>query len=291
MLSEAAHRSLVFTSAGDHGNLAHWLRGERSFDLWVTYYGDVPGRYAAISDYYDERRGSKFGNLKFAYETWPEIFARYEAVLVMDDDILISASAINRLFQFRHEYDFWLLQPAFSPIGRTSWPLTRVHRQCVLRYTNFVEMTCPLFRRDKLDAFMAVYDPALVSYGTDWWFMSVLGEEIEGKVAVIDAIVCVNPHTRSKAGVREIRRLITKEQAQASWESISQEHGLSRRSNHEFGRVMKPLPARWLALSFQALVDGYVTARRWARTIGPLARTLRPAPERVAQQKRPRGDR
>ncbi len=35
-----------------------------------------------------------------------------------------------------------------------------------LRYTNFIEMARPLFRQDKLDAFMAVYDPELVGYGT-----------------------------------------------------------------------------------------------------------------------------
>ncbi|MDB6105168.1 MAG: hypothetical protein JWO52_5167 [Gammaproteobacteria bacterium] len=28
-----------------------------------------------------------------------------------------------------------------------------------LRYTNLIENTCPLPRRDRLDAFMAVYDP------------------------------------------------------------------------------------------------------------------------------------
>ena len=29
-------------------------------------------------------------------------------------------------------------------------------------------MACPLFRRDELDAFMRVYGPDRVCYGTDW---------------------------------------------------------------------------------------------------------------------------
>lgn len=49
--------------------------------------------------------------------------------------------------------------------------INTVHPTAKLRYTNFVEMACPLFRRDELDAFMSVYDPDLVGYGTDRWFL------------------------------------------------------------------------------------------------------------------------
>ena len=262
------HRNLVFTSAGDNANLESWIRGRADFDLWITYYGHTPGRYATTGDYYEERRGSKFGNLKDAYETRPEVLARYDAVFVLDDDIVISAKAINRLFELRDHHDLWLLQPAFSPLGRISWNLTRVRRQCALRYTNFVEMACPMFRRDKLDEFMAVYDPALVSYGTDWWYMNVLGRHIEGKVAIVDAITCINPHTRSKGGIREIGRLIGNEQAKANWEKISIKYGLSRPVNREFGRIMKPIPQRWFGMLLSVPVEAFAWLRSAVRNLG-----------------------
>ena len=258
-------RNLVYTSAGDKANLDRWLRGRRNFDLWVTYYGDVPGSYASTGEFYNVRSGSKFGNLKFAYDTWPERFSRYDAVFVMDDDILISTDAINRLFEIRAAHDFWALQPAFSPLGKISWDITRAQWQCVLRFTNFIETTCPLFRRDKLDAFMTVYDPALISYGTDWWFVDVLGDDIDGKVAVIDAITCINPHDRSKGGVREISRLASHEQTIANWEEVKRKYGLSRRQNYEFGKVMKPKPGRWLSIIFHMPLELYVSARSHAR--------------------------
>ncbi len=272
--TETTKRNLVYTSAGDRSNLEHWLRGRRDFDLWVTYYGDVPGRYETAGEYYNERKGSKLNNLKFAYETWPERFPGYDAVFVMDDDILISTDAINRLFKLRAEYDLWILQPAFSPLGKISWGITRAQWNCRLRFTNFVETTCPLFRRDKLDAFIKIYDPALISYGTDWWFMEVLGNDIEGKVAIIDAIPCINPHDRTKGGVREIGRLVSHEKTVENWEEIKARYGLSRKPNREFGRVLKPIPERWLSVIAHIPIEGYVFARRQARIVRDAIRRL-----------------
>ena len=75
-------RNLVFTSAGDWSNISGWLTGRRNFDLWISYYGDEPGRDADVADFYNVRRDAKFGNLKFVYDTWPRLPAPYEAVLV-----------------------------------------------------------------------------------------------------------------------------------------------------------------------------------------------------------------
>ena len=89
------------------------------------------------------------------------LLSRYSAILVMDDDVLISGSSISRLFEIRERHDLWALQAAFSPRGKISWPITEARRRNALRFTNFIEMTCPLFRRDKLDDFedlMRTYD-------------------------------------------------------------------------------------------------------------------------------------
>ena len=161
-------RNLVFTSAGDRSNVDRWLAGRRNFDLWISYYGDEPGRHAEIADFYNVRRDSKFGNLKFVYDTWPHLLAPYQAVLVTDDDLIISGAQMSRLFDLREELDLWLLQAAFSPLGKISWDITRAQWASSLRFTSFVEMTCPLFRKDKLDAFMDIFDPILTGTGTDW---------------------------------------------------------------------------------------------------------------------------
>jgi hypothetical protein len=249
-VSIGRRRYLVFTSAGDRTNLRMWLAKDRGFDLWITYYGDHPDTLEGHGDYWVCRKGSKFQNLRAAYQQWPDVFVRYEAVLVLDDDVLIRARDIDRLFAIRAAHELWLLQPAFDPRGKISWDITKVNPHCRLRYTNFVEMTCPLFRQDKLADFMAVYDPELVGFGVDWWFLHVLGADIRGRVAVIDEVVCLNPHDRTKGRVREIDRLQPYEVRKRKWGEMKRRYGIKGEEGgtHEYGRL----------------------SRRWYQSVGPV---------------------
>ena len=196
--------------------------------------------------------------------------------MVMDDDIVIDATGITRLFEIRRELDLWALQPAFRLSGKVSWPITAVHPTAKLRYTNFVEMACPLFRRDKLDAFMRVYDPELVGYGTDWWFLHTLGPDLDKRVAVVDAVTCVNPYDKHKGkGGREIDTLQTHQMRKEVWERMKAFHALDEqgRVHREFGRINKsPLGA------VTGLLNGfpdwaYLNAKSLARRLGLRARS------------------
>lgn len=263
--------NLVFTSAGNRSNLRNWLQGRRDFDLWTVYYGDRAGMFQDVSDLYLARKGSKFQNLHYCYGQWPERFARYEAVMVMDDDIVIDATGITRLFEIRREQDLWALQPAFRLSGKISWGITAVRPTAKLRYTNFVEMACPLFRRDKLDAFMRVYDPELVGYGTDWWFLHTLGTDLERRVAVVDEVTCVNPYDKHKgAGGREIDMVQTHQMRKEIWKKMKSLYALNEQSRVqlEFGRIKKsPLSAvSGLLSNFPAWA--YLSAKTVARRMG-----------------------
>lgn len=235
--------SLVFTSAGDRSSLHHWMDGERDFDLWVSYYGEQPGRYRDQSDYYLARKGGKFPGLHFVYQKWPHLLERYRAVLVLDDDVLIRGTSIRRLFEIRDEFDLWLLQAAFHPLGKVSHPITVVDPGNRLRFTSFVENTCPLFRRDKLDLFMKVYDPVLVGWGTDWWFLDVLSrespQEAERRIAIVDEVSCFNPPFFLKGFQREIDTLQPARERKEKWEAIRARHGIEseERGAVEFGRI------------------------------------------------------
>ena len=247
--SGSRSNNLVFTSAGDRSNLRGWLQGRRDFDLWTVYYGSAGGMFQDVSDYYLARKGSKFQNLHYCYQRWPEVLARYDAIMVMDDDIEIGATGLSRLFEIRRELDLWALQPAFRLSGKVSWPITAVRPTAKLRYTNFVEMACPLFRRDKLDAFMGVYDPALVGYGADWWFLRTLGPDIDNRVAVVDEVTCVNPYDKNKSGGgREIDTLQTHQMRKEVWERIKATYDLDEqgRDLREFRRINR---SPWGALA------------------------------------------
>ena len=242
-LGRQCYRNLVYTSAGDRSNVSRWLKGPREFDLWLTYYGDRGHSLRAIADIYNVRKGSKFQNLHYAYRTWPSVFGKYDAIFVLDDDVVLSGRSVNRLFEIREQYDLWLLQPAFHPRGKISHPITRVRPECLLRFTNFVEMTCPLFRRDKLERFLEVYDPALPGYGMDWWFIEAMGDDVRGKIAIVDEVSCINPLEMVKGGLRrEIDRLRPHHERVAKWEEIKKRYNIraEERGQVEFEAVLKP---------------------------------------------------
>lgn len=230
---------LVYTSAGDNSNLGYWLADNKRFDLWITYYGEKTGRYYEVADFYNQRKGGKFPNFYFVYHQWRRVISQYDAILLIDDDILINAVQIYRLFALREEYDLWVLQPAFDPQGKIRHRITHVQPQNLLRYTNFVEVTCPLFRQDKLDNFMAVYDPVLVGWGVDYWFMNSLGHPLDGKVAIVDDVPCINPCDHTKGGKREIEMLQSTESRKQTWEAIKLEKGIFVEKMKEFGSVSK----------------------------------------------------
>lgn len=196
-------RNLVYTSAGDWSNLHYWLKGNKKFDLWITYYGNKGPRYKESADFYNIRQGSKWQNLYDIYQRWPKILDHYEAILVMDDDILINASSIDRLFAIQKQYDLWVCQAAYDFRGKIRHQITSSKPENFMRYVSFVENTCPVFKKVKLDDFMKVYDGSLLGNGVDYWYLDVLGAETKDKFAVIDAVRCINPFDQDKGGTRE----------------------------------------------------------------------------------------
>jgi hypothetical protein len=267
--SNGGSKNLVFTSAGDHSNISRWLTGSRDFDLWVVYYADGRGGFQAQADHYVRHSGTKFQNLHYCYTRWREVFQRYSAVMVADDDILIDARSITRLFAVREQLDLWALQPAFRPVGKISWDITRIRPEARVRYTNFIEMTCPLIRRDKLDAFMDVFDPELIGYGEDWSLLHSLGPDLANRVAIVDEISCINPYDRTKGGTREIDRLATHNERKEAWERVKARHGLNEQGRHqkEFGRISKPPLAAGFDLMRHFPEWAYCRARLFARRL------------------------
>lgn len=234
-------KHLVFSSVGDNARVHHWLKGPRNFDLWICYYGNEKNKYEAVSDYCINRKGGKFPNLHYVYQHWKSILNHYQAIFVIDDDIIIKSEDIDRLFEILERYDLWLLQPAFDPIGKISHPITKVNPFAFLRYTNFVEVTCPLFRKDKLDAFLKIYDPGLVGWGVDYWFIDALGPKIQGKVAVVDAISCINPRDSFKGGQREIDILQDKPTRIKNWKRIEEQYSIKVQEHMEFDVIKNSL--------------------------------------------------
>ncbi|WP_432471661.1 hypothetical protein [Amphritea sp. HPY] len=239
---KSEHDFLVFTSAGNNSNLKEWVKGKPNFDLWITYYGEKGSLYEEVSPFYCRRSDGKFPNLHDLYTSNPGFLQQYKAIFVMDDDIEISTEEINELFEIQQEYNLWALQPSFDEHGKISHRITRQTPGYYMRYCNFIEMTCPLFRTDKLLDFLDVFDPALKGWGTDYWFMDSMGDDLKYKVAVVDSISCLNPKDCSKpGGGREIDKLQTTDDRKVIWKRIADKYNipLEGRSKKTFYKMRR----------------------------------------------------
>lgn len=254
-------RHLVYTSAGNHHNVHQWLIGRSTFDLWVSYYGNSSFDLAEHCTYLLPRKGSKFQNLKHLLQTHRARLAEYEAVFVLDDDIRLTGRDIEELFSMRREHGITVLQPAFLRCGKVSHRHTRFDPRHTLRYTNFVEVTCPLFETAALLDFLDRYDGSLVGWGIDWWYMEVLAKRPDFKAAIIDRIPCVNPRERQKGlKHREIDTLQPRAERRAHWETTRQQLGLTLEDDGAAitGAVPAPLGDR--------LRTYLIAMRRWLET-------------------------
>lgn len=150
----------------------------------------------------------------------------------------MSATQIDEAFTIAEFFEFWIAQPAFSPRGKISHSITaHAGPWCDYRSVNYIEITAPIFRRDKLIQFLKAYDGSLTGYGIDYWYLNFFkanelghlknffkANEL-GRFAIIDRIQVTNPHDDEKGG-REIDRLQSLAQRQANWKDAMAKYEL-----------------------------------------------------------------
>jgi hypothetical protein len=244
-------RRCVFTSAGDRNVVAGWLPpdGARDFDLFVAFYGEDEARFAELCRLADRVwriKGGKAQNLRALVLSRELDLSPYTHVWLPDDDLLLAPADIPRLFDLAEHFGFAVCQPAFDPLGKVSYPLTAAaENRAQVRLTSFVEVTCPLFRREELERFLAVFDGSLSGWGLDLWFGHVLGADIPGRFGVIDAVTVFNPHDRQKpGGYREIATLKPNAERVLEFTRAAEAHGIKRLPVKVFRTT--PLPPGWL---------------------------------------------
>jgi hypothetical protein len=240
-------RHCIFTSAGDRNNIAQWFEGQsaRDWDLITVYYDDDPAQFEAlrrISSVCIQRKGSKFQNLKALFDADPKILGSYARIWVSDDDVRMNADQISQAFKLCDQFDFWVAQPAFAPESKAPHPVTRSqHPGCDLRLVTFLEMTCPIFRADKLADFLGVYDPSVMGWGIDWWYCHHLGSEVNWRLAVLDCVQVVNPLPEQRpGGEREILRLASNEERQAQWDRMRNARDITYFEQRTLARITLP---------------------------------------------------
>lgn len=222
MMKEPKYKNLVFSSVGDNTNFNYiWTEKYRKYDLWVVYYGDNEKKYEDYKkqvDFIHKRKGSKFQNLYYIYNTYKEEILKYDRFFILDDDIVINTSEINRMFEISNKYKLWICQPSFGRGSKTSWEHTKNVKGAILRYTNFIEVNAPLYTRWALQRLMRYYTPKLIGWGVDYLSIWAAGHMYKNTYAVVHIIKCINPlDTEKPNNERELSKLKDWDKREKDW--------------------------------------------------------------------------
>lgn len=110
--SKPKNRFLAFVQATSNYNISY-LEGERQFDVLLNYY-DGSDAVSPGVDYVLRQKGTKTTAIKTILEKRPEILMSYDAVLFLDDDIVISKTDIEKLFRTAAAFGLDLAQASLS---------------------------------------------------------------------------------------------------------------------------------------------------------------------------------
>lgn len=219
----------IFTSAGDNNNVSVWrdTANASCWDLITAFYGDDEAEFAAlagVSTQIARAKGSKFQNLKSLVRTHRPWFENYRYIWVCDDDLIMRPEQIARAFELSQRLGAWVAQPAFDAKGKAPHPITHSqYPHCDARLVSFVEVTCPLFRADKLFDFLDVYDGELIGWGVDWWIAHHFRADENWRFAILDCVEITNPQPQQRRGrQREILKLGSNDERRAQWLAVQE---------------------------------------------------------------------
>ena len=71
-----------------------------------------------------------------------DLIKKYETIWFPDDDLDTNCDDINKLFEIHKKYNLLLSQPSVD--GYVSYDIERKVENSILRFTNFVEIFCPM---------------------------------------------------------------------------------------------------------------------------------------------------
>ncbi len=200
-LPSRERKYLIVVRAGNASLHPTWLQGseQRSWDLLVHSYGsECPWTsqqgVEVIRAVGSDIQGPKMRAIHSLYTQKRYLFLSYDYICFADDDLAASPETFNRMFLLCEHYGLELAQPALTHDSHMgNWGITMENTSFLLRYTNFVEVMCPVFSRAFLDLCAPTFNENLSGYGLDLLWSSWVSSP--WKIAILDA--CPVRHTRA----------------------------------------------------------------------------------------------
>lgn len=209
-------RNLVVLRANAQSLHVHWARNipeeDRNWDLCISWYGkEVPSDLKEWEYFTHQPNDRKFSAIyKLFLEGSPLL--DYENVYMPDDDLMMTWADINKLFNIFRIGGFDLAQPSLVATSYVTHPVTAQNPEYLVRYTNFVELMCPVFSRSFLQICLPTFEASFSGFGLDH-IWSQLGGRVPGRIAIIDDIAVA--HTRPPNKNYDVLAAIMEERSMA----------------------------------------------------------------------------
>ena len=185
---------LIIICAGDESlhYKKKWYGKSRKYVLCVIYFGDnkdIETKYRETSDILVKNKGPKWSLIRSVLMNWKN-WKQFKFIAFPDDDLDISISKLNSLFELGQKHRFDLFQPALIDNGPeyVKHGILKVHNECKFRYTDFVEIMIPIFSIKALHkSYKLLTDPNIKSaWGIDY---IIPGKILKRRnVAVVDSV-------------------------------------------------------------------------------------------------------
>lgn len=186
--------NLIIVTAGDHSLHSKWLGGNQQFDLVVIYYGDSEetyNKYKSESKLATKNKGEKWHLIRDFAEKNFGLLINYDYIWLPDDDLNTSVNDVNLLFEMSKTFKLWLAQPSIS--GYINHEILKNTENSLLRFSNFIEIQCPLIRKDIFFKLSSSFKLTESGWGLDCLWPKMLDYPTD-KIAIIDAVIV--QHTR-----------------------------------------------------------------------------------------------
>lgn len=183
------HKNLVFVQTnGAHPQALH--QPGRGYDLMLNYYQPPDKSPPDDAEHVLVQPGTKTTAIRKILTERPDLFAGYEYIWFLDDDIELSCAQIEEFFAIMAEKKLDAAQPALAKGSHGSFPVLFAQENSPgLRKISYVEIMAPAFSRRALFAAQKCFEAGVSGFGVDALIGATIREKFGDRIAVIDRIV------------------------------------------------------------------------------------------------------
>jgi hypothetical protein len=259
--------NIVIVRAGRNSLHEGWLEhdGERGFDLLIAAYEPTVEAREASQTARVLVPGPTIGGYARIFRLYPELLRSYEFIGLFDDDLIASQEDIERLFRVGRAHNLDLFQPALSWDSHFSYAATLAQKGYRLRFTNAVEMMCPVFSASHLQRALPLFELGYET-GVDLLWTR-LTDNPWFRYAIVDEVVF--NHTRAVGTTKVLQGFASDERYDRKVQEVLDRFGASFRGFVSYAAIDS---------QGQAVMSRTAIALRSIGTWAALIRTPLPSP-------------